>query len=300
MPKIKLNLIKTEWGIMPVFDEDKEIISSLPLNEPNQFILSNPRNIGHHNKLFKLLNIAFDNLPEGYGYHNAHGNHIKIASVKMLLDQIKLHQGHVDFVLNPVTGIDELRVKSISFDSMSQFNFQEFYERSIDVILEHFLKNTAENEFLEVLDGDTLGTKLEVKRRTKFRVIIAGSRRFNNYDLLKDKVLKVLERRIKKHKIEVVCGMAKGADLFGKQLAEEMNWRVLKFPADWDDIEAEGAVVKYSNGRPYNAVAGHWRNQEMADVADCLLAFRVNNSKGTNDMIMRGGNLITRIFDFKI
>lgn len=71
---------------------------------------------------------------------------------------------------------------------------------------------------------------------------------------------------------EVVCGMARGVDLFGKSWAENHDIPVKKFPADWDNL---------------GKAAGPIRNQQMAEYADALVAFRINNSRGTSDMIER-------------
>ena len=99
----------------------------------------------------------------------------------------------------------------------------------------------------------------------KKKVIVAGSRTFNNYQLLKTE----LDKR--KDKIsEVVCGEAKGADSFGKTWAIQNNIPVTSFPVDW---------------HTYGAAAGYIRNHQMGDYADELIAFWDGQSKGTKDMI---------------
>ncbi len=70
--------------------------------------------------------------------------------------------------------------------------------------------------------------------------------------------------------IEIVCGMAKGADLLGKRYAEERGFKVKEFPADWN-----------TNGKK----AGPMRNTEMANYADALIAFWDGTSSGTGHMI---------------
>ena len=69
---------------------------------------------------------------------------------------------------------------------------------------------------------------------------------------------------------EVVCGGARGGDAFGKEYAEEYGLKVKMFPAEWGK---------------YGRSAGYRRNAEMADYADCLLAFWDGESKGTKHMI---------------
>lgn len=59
------------------------------------------------------------------------------------------------------------------------------------------------------------------------RIIIAGSRKFNDYSTLSNIVDHILKLRVykkgyKPNDIEVVCGMAKGADTLGERYAKLM------------------------------------------------------------------------------
>lgn len=98
------------------------------------------------------------------------------------------------------------------------------------------------------------------------KVIIAGGRAFDNYPLLKEKC----DFYIGKHKAEIVCGMAKGADLLGMRYATDRHLTVHKFLADWNGLGKK---------------AGYVRNEQMAKFADCLIAFWDGKSKGTKHMI---------------
>jgi len=99
------------------------------------------------------------------------------------------------------------------------------------------------------------------------KVIIAGSRTFNDYDFLVSFCDKALYRQ---DEIEIVSGCAKGADILGEQYAKEKGYAVSKFPADWE-----------THGKK----AGYVRNEEMAKYADALIAFWDRQSKGTKHMI---------------
>lgn len=103
------------------------------------------------------------------------------------------------------------------------------------------------------------------------RVIIAGGRDFDNYELLCQRCDHLLSMQ---NDITVICGMARGADLFGKRYAEERGYEVVCFPADWDT---------------YGKAAGYRRNAEMAEYAaegfGALIAFWNGASKGTKHMI---------------
>lgn len=99
------------------------------------------------------------------------------------------------------------------------------------------------------------------------KVIIAGSRTYNNYSEL----CEVCDHMLSKHKeVEVVSGTADGADKLGEKYAQERGYAIKRFPADWDK---------------HGKSAGAIRNKDMADYADALIAFWDGQSPGTKNMI---------------
>lgn len=99
------------------------------------------------------------------------------------------------------------------------------------------------------------------------KVIIAGSRNFNNYELLKNTLIPfIIENNIE----EIVSGGAKGADKLGILFGNQMHIPVKIFYPDWEK---------------YGKSAGIIRNHQMGDYADYLIAFWDGKSHGTKDMI---------------
>lgn len=114
-----------------------------------------------------------------------------------------------------------------------------------------------------------------------FRVIIAGSRTFDDFD----KLCQVCDYMLKnKLDIEIVSGTANGADKLGEKYAFERGFKLKKFPPDW------------SLGKS----AGYLRNELMAKNADALIVFWDGKSKGTSHMIKlsKQYNLKTKIHLF--
>lgn len=99
------------------------------------------------------------------------------------------------------------------------------------------------------------------------KVIVAGGRDFNDYELLKSKLDTYLKNAVD---IEIVCGGARGADALGARYAKERGHKIAQFPADWGK---------------YGKAAGHIRNQDMGFYADTLVAFWDGKSAGTRNMI---------------
>jgi hypothetical protein len=98
------------------------------------------------------------------------------------------------------------------------------------------------------------------------KVIIAGSRDFDDYELLRKYCDHVLQNQTE---IEIVSGTARGADQLGERYAKERGYPVKQFPADWNKGKS----------------AGYIRNEEMAKYGDALIAFWNGMSKGTEHMI---------------
>lgn len=102
------------------------------------------------------------------------------------------------------------------------------------------------------------------------KLIVAGGRDFVNTQVM----ITVLMDLVEKGKIdpnpELVCGMARGADLTAYSLWSGTGMVIHKFPADWARLGKR---------------AGFKRNQEMGEFADAAVCFWDGNSKGTKHMI---------------
>ena len=99
------------------------------------------------------------------------------------------------------------------------------------------------------------------------KIIIAGSRNFNDYNLLKTSCDNLLTQFTN---IEIVSGTARGADKLGERYAREKGYDIKEFPANWDK---------------FGKSAGYIRNDEMAQYADMLISFWDGTSRGTKHMI---------------
>lgn len=112
-----------------------------------------------------------------------------------------------------------------------------------------------------------------------FKVIIAGGRDFNDYDLLRDKCNNLLQHS---YNIQIISGCAKGADTLGEKYAIERGYSIKKFPADWDQ---------------FGKRAGFIRNKQMAEYADALILFWDGKSAGSKLMkkLAEENNLKIRI-----
>lgn len=118
------------------------------------------------------------------------------------------------------------------------------------------------------------------------KIIIAGSRNFMDYILLKTELDKLFTEPF-----IVISGCAAGADTLGEQYAIEKGYLIEKHPADWKNINVPICKVRYNKYGAYNAMAGHNRNAEMLESVKnnsdggCVVVFWDGQSKGTENMI---------------
>lgn len=96
---------------------------------------------------------------------------------------------------------------------------------------------------------------------------------------------------------EVISGKAKGADLFGEEIARELGIPVREFPAKWKDIKDKPEKeIGHNTFGSYWKIAGMIRNQEMIDYANCLIVFP--GGKGTEDIIRKAKKKGIKIIQF--
>lgn len=102
------------------------------------------------------------------------------------------------------------------------------------------------------------------------KIIIAGGRDFQNYELLVKNCNQIIEFLAKSNKVEIVSGCARGADNLGIKYAIEKGITTSLFPANWNE---------------HGKTAGFIRNKEMANHANALILFWDGKSKGSRHML---------------
>lgn len=105
------------------------------------------------------------------------------------------------------------------------------------------------------------------------RIVISGSRDFNNYEVIESKILDIIGKLNSNDSVEIISGGCRGVDRCAEMFAYRNGYEFTEFPADW------------SLGKR----AGYLRNKQMAEYASelngVLIAFWNMKSKGTKMMI---------------
>ena len=124
------------------------------------------------------------------------------------------------------------------------------------------------------------------RKGINIKFAIVGSREFDDYKLFK-KIIK-----LSKFKITEICsGGAKGVDSLAEKYAEENNIPIKVFPAEWNNLSQEGAIIKERENpwtkkkEKYCSNAGLLRNTKIINYSECCIAIPLENSRGTLDDI---------------
>ena len=131
----------TDAGLVPMYGSDLDEKKRLKKGEEVLCVIRKPRNYKFHKKFFALLRLTLDNLPErmerGLG----------ITCEEDLLDCLKLDLGLAKTV--DIGGRRYIRTGSISFGSMDETEFEKFYGRCTDIILNKYLRGTERTALAE-------------------------------------------------------------------------------------------------------------------------------------------------------
>lgn len=101
-------------------------------------------------------------------------------------------------------------------------------------------------------------TAFPVEQKNEYRVIVAGSRSFNNYDLFKEKCDYYLSVKRNTHNIIILCGTSRTIADFIHKYSYDRSIVIEPYDADW---------------KRYGQDAGYKSNEEMINHADALIAF---------------------------
>lgn len=142
---MKINLICTANGLVPCSDEDYEAKRKLSIGQIYQADIKVKRNYQFHKKAFALLNAAWALMDE----HQQAG----WRSIEGFRSYLTVTAGHYDMYYNRrlQTFVEEPR--SWSFDSMSEDEFSDLYERMKDVIYAVLGDKVTEEVFESVLSN---------------------------------------------------------------------------------------------------------------------------------------------------
>lgn len=103
------------------------------------------------------------------------------------------------------------------------------------------------------------------------KLLIAGSRDFTDLDYALRIINELInDKEIIEEDLEIISGMARGADTVAVQIAKDNDLKLHEYPANWNQ---------------YGKSAGYRRNVDMGNACDIAVIFWDGQSKGTKHMI---------------
>jgi len=135
---VEMLMIKQQDGsFRPADSQSLELAAKIKAGVPTKHKVTKPRNIQFHRKYFSLLNLAFEN-QEQYGLFEAFRDAVTM--------QAGWYDSHTSF-----SGKLVFKPKSISFSKMDDMEFNELYNKTINVILKHVLTGSSRAELLNAV-----------------------------------------------------------------------------------------------------------------------------------------------------
>lgn len=139
---LKMASLRNEQGeavrcLIPIDEVAEEELLKLPRDKQLKADIVVPRNLGLHRKAFVLLNKVFP--------------HTNYPTIDRLRAAMTIGAGFIDDVIDPYTGEVLWYPKSWSFDQMDDTEFQELYNRLIDVAIK-IVPNSRRKDWEQAVD----------------------------------------------------------------------------------------------------------------------------------------------------
>lgn len=142
---------KRRGALVPVDDEGRQIMSGIANGRDVLVEVKNARNPRQHRLLFAMLNFCLQHsiIPDT--------GEVRFDNIKQVLLALKVATGEVDTYIDADNGRAFFIPRSISFASMDQSAFNDFFDRAIYVIAERWMpygttETAVRTEILMMID----------------------------------------------------------------------------------------------------------------------------------------------------
>ena len=140
---MKLMVLNTPRGLVPIGDDDYEEKKKLKLGETYAVEIKLVRNVDFHRKYFALIAYSWEFLTEQ--------EQVTFRSKENFRKYLEISAGHCDIFYHPKLQDFVEMPKSIAFDKMDNAAFSDLYERVKDVIFAIIGERVSRSEFERLL-----------------------------------------------------------------------------------------------------------------------------------------------------
>lgn len=140
---MKLMVINTPRGLVPVGDDDYEEKRKLKLGETYSVEIKVARNLDFHRKYFALISYAYEFLNEA--------ETAKFKTKENFRKYLELLAGHCEVIYHPRFNEFVEIPKSIAFAKMDNAEFDDLYKRVKDAVFSLIGDRVSEEQFERLL-----------------------------------------------------------------------------------------------------------------------------------------------------
>lgn len=134
---------KLNGALHPYDEESHEALKKFRSGVPLRVKITRPRNYQFHKKYFALLNLAFD-------YWEPPENQVGEKNFDRFRKDVTILAGFYERYVR-LDGSTRVEPKSISFAKMSEREFEELYQKTIDVIVKYVLRQYSGDELRSIV-----------------------------------------------------------------------------------------------------------------------------------------------------
>lgn len=131
----------TPYGLVPVYDSDLDLKQRLRVGSTVRCRVTLPRNYEFHKKFFALVRLTYDNLPLPLV------ERWNVNSTDDMLRRFKRDLGYFTSSVNEL-GEREIEYSSISFAAMDEEEFERFYNGSVNLVLDKYIRGLEREDLL--------------------------------------------------------------------------------------------------------------------------------------------------------
>lgn len=140
---MKLLVVNTPRGLVPLGDDDYEEKKKLKLGQTYSVEVKVARNVDFHRKYFALISYAWEFLNEQETE--------KFRTKENFRKYVEVAAGHCDVIFHPRLQEYVEIPKSISFGKMDNTEFSDLYKRAKDVIFSIIGNRVTQDQFERLL-----------------------------------------------------------------------------------------------------------------------------------------------------
>lgn len=123
----------------PIDEAGRDVLARVPAGSVVMVEYRRPRNVQHHRKFWALISLIYQ-------------NQSWYQSPEDLCDAIKVYVGHSK-VLRMTDGREVHTPQSIAFHAMDQAQFEQFYDKVIDVVCSTIIPNMDKDDLRRELEA---------------------------------------------------------------------------------------------------------------------------------------------------